>query len=539
MRIFNAACVLVACISGWSVAPAKGQTTLKFADGQAPVKDRKELSNGSNELMERLKQAVKAREQALKKHQQLIDLERRKRLEIEAKLKAAIQKMQRTQAKLRAVQSALGNNEKTTAHQGSSTVRSTTDNVGHQEQAQKQQRASGAPRSIDQDKQTALQRSQAKAKREAAVRRLRKIEEAERRRVAAIQEAEERARRSAGKEQKRGPKAPKTPGLDAARKKQAAEETERKRLAAVRAAKAKAEKETAARKRLVAVRAAKVKAEKEAAARKRLVAVRATKVKAEKEAAARKRLAAVHAAEAAEARRNAEARAKREAEEIKRKREMAARAAEAKAQQEAAARKQRETEEAERKRLAAVRAAEVKAQKEAAARKQREAEEAERKRLAAIRKAEERALQEVGIENRQQAEDLAAAEKQRLKEQDLLRGRLNSALSLAREVRRKADQPPTAANLPPNWPDEERARLELEGRLRSASTAQSATKKVPSNPIGQSVKLRLKGSAFEITGVLKKYDRTQFVIAPPNSGDVTVPADRFDCVSDNCPDVPK
>jgi colicin import membrane protein len=519
MRIFNAACVLVACISGWSVAPAKGQTTLKFADGQAPVKDRKELSNGSNELMERLKQAVKAREQALKKHQQLIDLERRKRLEIEAKLKAAIQKMQRTQAKLRAVQSALGNNEETTAHQGSSTVRSTTDNVGHQEQAQKQQRASGAPRSIDQDKQTALQRSQAKAKREAAVRRLRKIEEAERRRVAAIQEAEERARRSAGKEQKRGPKAPKTPGLDAARKKQAAEETERKRLAAVRAAKAKAEKETAAR--------------------KRLVAVRATKVKAEKEAAARKRLAAVHAAEAAEARRNAEARAKREAEEIKRKREMAARAAEAKAQQEAAARKQRETEEAERKRLAAVRAAEVKAQKEAAARKQREAEEAERKRLAAIRKAEERALQEVGIENRQQAEDLAAAEKQRLKEQDLLRGRLNSALSLAREVRRKADQPPTAANLPPNWADEERTRLELEGRLRSASTAQSATKKVPSNPIGQSVKLRLKGSAFEITGVLKKYDRTQFVIAPPNSGDVTVPADRFDCVSDNCPDVPK
>lgn len=51
------------------------------------------------------------------------------------------------------------------------------------------------------------------------------------------------------------------------------------------------------------------------------------------------------------------------------------------------------------------------------------------------------------------------------------------------------------------------------------------------------VKLRLKGSSYEISGVLKKYDKVSYVIAPPNSENITVPADRFDCVSGACPKV--
>lgn len=49
------------------------------------------------------------------------------------------------------------------------------------------------------------------------------------------------------------------------------------------------------------------------------------------------------------------------------------------------------------------------------------------------------------------------------------------------------------------------------------------------------VKLRLKGSSYEISGVLKKYDKVSYVIAPPDSENITVPADRFDCVSGACP----
>ena len=55
--------------------------------------------------------------------------------------------------------------------------------------------------------------------------------------------------------------------------------------------------------------------------------------------------------------------------------------------------------------------------------------------------------------------------------------------------------------------------------------------------IGQVIRLRLKGSSFEISGILKKFDKVSYVIAPPNSGNVTVPAHRFDCISDICPKV--
>lgn len=53
--------------------------------------------------------------------------------------------------------------------------------------------------------------------------------------------------------------------------------------------------------------------------------------------------------------------------------------------------------------------------------------------------------------------------------------------------------------------------------------------------IGKVVRLRLKGSDFEISGELKKYDSEAYVIAPPNSADVTVPAQRFECIGSACP----
>ncbi len=64
-------------------------------------------------------------------------------------------------------------------------------------------------------------------------------------------------------------------------------------------------------------------------------------------------------------------------------------------------------------------------------------------------------------------------------------------------------------------------------------------KNVPTSAIGRVVKLRLKGSSFEISGVLKKFDKVNYVIAPPNSNDVTVPAGRFDCVGNVCPKAAK
>lgn len=53
--------------------------------------------------------------------------------------------------------------------------------------------------------------------------------------------------------------------------------------------------------------------------------------------------------------------------------------------------------------------------------------------------------------------------------------------------------------------------------------------------IGKIVTLRLKGSDFEISGKLKKFDSVAYVITPPNSGDVTVPSHRFECIGPVCP----
>ena len=68
-------------------------------------------------------------------------------------------------------------------------------------------------------------------------------------------------------------------------------------------------------------------------------------------------------------------------------------------------------------------------------------------------------------------------------------------------------------------------------------TRQKLTPQKQTSAIGRVVRLRLKGSSFEISGTLKKFDKASYVIAPPNSGNVTVPAHRFDCISDICPKV--
>ena len=77
---------------------------------------------------------------------------------------------------------------------------------------------------------------------------------------------------------------------------------------------------------------------------------------------------------------------------------------------------------------------------------------------------------------------------------------------------------------------------------RTASTTKPAsaragvqTRRKAAAPAKKTVKLRLRGSSYEISGVLKTYNKLSYVIAPPDSENITVPADRFDCVSGACP----
>ena len=55
-----------------------------------------------------------------------------------------------------------------------------------------------------------------------------------------------------------------------------------------------------------------------------------------------------------------------------------------------------------------------------------------------------------------------------------------------------------------------------------------------SAPVGQEIVLRIKGGTIEIMGRLKEYDDTKYVIALPDSRVLTLRADLYDCVSDNC-----
>lgn len=55
--------------------------------------------------------------------------------------------------------------------------------------------------------------------------------------------------------------------------------------------------------------------------------------------------------------------------------------------------------------------------------------------------------------------------------------------------------------------------------------------------VAQDIKLRMKGSTYEITGKLQVYTEKQYVIELPSVGIINLDADRFDCISENCPTV--
>jgi len=86
-----------------------------------------------------------------------------------------------------------------------------------------------------------------------------------------------------------------------------------------------------------------------------------------------------------------------------------------------------------------------------------------------------------------------------------------------------------------------RAKRKLARRTRRPVQARQQVKPRVQQTVGlngPNIRLKLIGSSFEISGALKKYDQESYVITPPNSGDVTIPAKSFKCVSQSCPRVP-
>lgn len=73
-------------------------------------------------------------------------------------------------------------------------------------------------------------------------------------------------------------------------------------------------------------------------------------------------------------------------------------------------------------------------------------------------------------------------------------------------------------------------------RCRVTATFCTSERKQRSAAIGRTIRLRLKGSLFEISGVLKKIDKGSYIIVPPDSGSITIAAKRFDCISEICPE---
>ena len=91
------------------------------------------------------------------------------------------------------------------------------------------------------------------------------------------------------------------------------------------------------------------------------------------------------------------------------------------------------------------------------------------------------------------------------------------------------DSDPATLELMDQWAAEEQARLELEERLAATSEAVGVTLADPE------ITLRVKGGEMKFVGQLKKYDGTNYVILSERLGMLTVRADRFDCISSNCP----
>ena len=74
-------------------------------------------------------------------------------------------------------------------------------------------------------------------------------------------------------------------------------------------------------------------------------------------------------------------------------------------------------------------------------------------------------------------------------------------------------------------------------RTSKKQASKRSARKKPNGAIGSVVKLRLKGSSFEISGALKEFNKKYYVIAPPNSNNVMVPVAGFDCIGDGCPKI--
>ena len=382
----------------------------------------------------------------------------------------------------------------------------------------------------------AINAAEQEARREAAEQKRLQAESAERQRLAAIKAAEQAARREAAEQER-----------------QQAQEAERQRLAAIKAAEQEARREAAEQKRrqaedakrqrLAAIKAAEQEARREAAEQKRRQA----------ENAERQRLAAIKAAEQ-EARREAAEQKRRQAEDAERQRLAAIKAAEQEARREAAEQKRRQAEDAERQRLTAIKAAEQEARREAAERKRQQAQEAERKRLAAIKAVEQEArrkaaqnnvLRDAGNNEAREIEELAEAQKKRLQAEIILSDRLASALDdrlKARTLSSQANSNGSGGNqdLPLDWADEEKVRLRLQELLANQQPGNGGAS-APALRAGpqlarQVITVRLKQSNLEITGVLKSFDKINFVIVVADNKLVTVPVEHFDCIRGDCPD---
>ena len=151
-----------------------------------------------------------------------------------------------------------------------------------------------------------------------------------------------------------------------------------------------------------------------------------------------------------------------------------------------------------------------------------------------------------------QAEITALAEsaKKRLGEEELLNERLSDALEEARQARRNADRQPSPSGrrgvAEPDaqletlgseansveveqWITEEKGRLELEARLKALSEVAGGVL------VDQEISLRVKGGTTVFHGLFKSFDGKNYVILSPDLGTLTVRADRFDCISTQCP----
>ena len=74
-------------------------------------------------------------------------------------------------------------------------------------------------------------------------------------------------------------------------------------------------------------------------------------------------------------------------------------------------------------------------------------------------------------------------------------------------------------------------------RVSQKRVSKKSARKRPNGAIGSVVKLRLRGSSFEISGALKEFNKKYYVITPPNSDNVMVPVAGFDCIGDGCPKI--